>query len=79
MSFYAVVIDDDFQYAPMVRLIRVAPAPGPLQATQWFDPYLSYSRCDKVGFAIAQGAPLVLTSTINDQAVPAHVCQITAR
>lgn len=79
MSFYAVVIDDDYQYAPMVRLIRVGPAPGPLLATKWFDPYLSYSRCDKVGFAIAQGAPVVLTSTINNQAVPAHVYQLTAQ
>jgi hypothetical protein len=79
MSFYAVVIDDDFQYAPMVRLIRVGPAPGPLLATKWFEPYSPYSKCDKVGFAITQGAPLILTSTINNQPVPAHVCQLTAR
>lgn len=79
MGFYAVVIDDDFKYAPMVRLVRVGPAPGPLLATKWFEPYGPYSKCDKVSFAIEQLTPLTLTSTINDQLVPAHVCQFTAR
>jgi hypothetical protein len=76
MTFYAVVTDDDFKYAPLVRLIKTGPAPGPLLDTAWFEPYGSYSKLDRDGIAITQGAPIVLKSTTNNQAVPAHVCQL---
>lgn len=79
MSFYAVVIDDDFTYAPMVRLIKTGPSPASLLATKCFEPYGTYSKCDKLAFAITQRECLVLTSTINNQPVPAHVCQFDAR
>ena len=76
MIFFAVITDDDFNHAPMPRLIASSPIGATLSETKWFDPYKGYSRLVRTSFQITQGPPIPLLSTIHNQPISAHICQI---
>ncbi|WP_036167512.1 hypothetical protein [Massilia sp. 9096] len=78
MTIYAVVIDDDLEFARAIRLVSSGPDAGSVEGTQSYDPYGAYSKLYKSSFDITQLDPILLVSTINGQPVPAHVCRIDA-
>jgi hypothetical protein len=78
MTIYAVVIDDDLNFARAIRLVSSGPDPRSLEGTQSYDPYGAYSKLYKSSFNIAEIEPINLVSTINGQQVPAHICRLDA-
>ncbi|MYN07753.1 hypothetical protein [Pseudoduganella aquatica] len=79
MSLFALIIDDEYSHSPTPRLIVTGPTAASVQgAGQQFDPYAPYTKIIKTDFAITQQQAVTLTSTVNNQPVPAHVCKLTA-
>lgn len=78
MNFYAVIVDDDLEHSPVVRLIATGPTTASIQYTTDFNPYATYSKVLKSNFTIAQIQPLVLKTTFNGQIVNAHICACMA-
>lgn len=75
MSFYAVITDADLYDEDNVRLVNSASDIESVEATRTYDPYADYPMLHKTGFSITPIEPIVLSSTMNNQEVAAHVCR----
>lgn len=76
MTIYAVIIDDELDNAPFVKLIAHSSDISSLKTTINFNPYGAYSKIEKVKFVIKQLEALTLTTTFNGQRVEAHICAV---